>query len=185
MPNESLNFAIGRLPHASEVFGTYRPMVGWASKRDRIISDGLNSLAPFLRDLLPLYATGNEYSGSSARDTNRYDIGRLARVSLPKIAPADDGTFMIPALQSVVLERLRDQPAPSTADEWRAVVNEHTVRQAYGDLLHGAVGAWNKWADGVPGQFPLLPGESSSQHDQRLNEFICSVLDRESRLAAR
>ena len=48
MPTEPLSFAIGRLPYASEVFGTYRPMVGWASKRkrDRIISDDLNSLAP-------------------------------------------------------------------------------------------------------------------------------------------
>ncbi|TBW33922.1 peptidoglycan-binding protein [Azotobacter chroococcum] len=187
MPNESLEFAIGRLPYASEIFGTYRPMVGWASKRkrDRIISDGLNSLAPFLRDLLPLYATGNVYSGPiEDRSVTRFDIGRLAGLTLPKIAPADDGTFMVPALQAVVVERLGDRPAPKTADEWRGVVNEDTVRQAYGNTDQGAVGAWVKWSRGVPEQFPLLPGESTFQHNRRLNELIYAVLDRESRLAA-
>lgn len=187
MPNESLNFAIGRLPYASEIFGTYRPMVGWASKRkrDRIISDGLNLLAPFLRDLLPLYATGNVYSGPiEDRSVTTFNIGRLAGMSLPKVAPADDGTFIVPALQAIVLEKLGDQPAPKTADEWRALVNENTVRQAYGNTDQGAVGAWFTWSRTVPQQFPAMAGEAPAQHSRRVNELIFSVLDRESRLAA-
>ena len=94
MPRESLNFAIGRLPYASEVFGTYRPMVGWASKRkrDRILSASLNSLAPFLRGLLPLYDTGNIYSKSSDNPSiTEFDIGHLAGARLPSVALADDG----------------------------------------------------------------------------------------------
>ena len=187
MPNESLEFAIGRLPYASEIFGTYRPMVGWASKRkrDRIISDGLNSLAPFLRDLLPLYATGNVYSGPIVdRSVERLDVGHLAGLVLPNIAPADDGTFIVPALQEVVLKLLEDRPAPKTADEWRAVVNDDTVRQAYGNADYGAVGAWAAWRRTVPQQLPAMAGESPAQHSRRLNELIFSVLDRESRLAA-
>lgn len=187
MPNEPLESAIGRLPYASEVFGTYRPMVGWASKRkrDRIISDGLNSLAPFLRDLLPLYATGNVYSGPiEDRSVTRFDIGRLAGLTLPKIAPADDGSFMVPALQAVVMELLGDRPAPKTADEWRGVVNETTVRKAYGNTDQGAVGAWVRWSRTVPQQFPAIAGEAPAQHSLRLNELIFSILDRESRLAA-
>lgn len=187
MPSARLDFAIGRLPYASEVFGTYRPMVGWASKRkrDRIISDGLNALAPFLRDLLPLYATGNLYSGSiESRSVTRFDIGRLAGLVLPRVAPADDGTFMVPALQTVVLEILGDRPAPKTADEWRAVVNENSVRKAYGNTDQGAVGAWVDWMRKLPEQLPIMQGEPPVQHNRRLNELAYAVLDRESRLAA-
>lgn len=187
MPTASLDFAIGRLPYASEVFGTYRPMVGWASKRkrDRIISDGVNALAPFLRDLVPLYATGNIYSGPmESRSVTTFDIGRLAGVALPRVAPADDGTFIVPALQAVVLELLGNRPAPKTADEWRTVVNENTVRQAYGNTDQGAVGAWFDWVRDLPRQLPVMAGEPPAQHNRRLNELAYAVLDRESRLAA-
>ncbi|RWB30461.1 MAG: peptidoglycan-binding protein [Mesorhizobium sp.] len=187
MPRESLNFAVGRLPYASEVFGTYRPMVGWASKRkrDRILTDGLDSLAPFLRDLLPLYATGNIYSGSPEnRSIREFDIGHRGGAQLPNIAPADDGTFIIPELQTIVLKTLAGRPAPATADEWRGVVNEATVREAYGNADNGAIGDWMRWAQGLARQIPALPGESAVQHQRRLNELIFAVIDRESRLGA-
>ena len=59
MPREWLEFAIGRLPYASELFGSYRPMIGWASKRktDRITRDLGASLSPLMKEILAKYAT--------------------------------------------------------------------------------------------------------------------------------
>jgi hypothetical protein len=54
--------ATGRLPYASEVFGTYRPMVGWASKRkrDRIVSAETDAIPVALRELADRYRSGNQ-----------------------------------------------------------------------------------------------------------------------------
>lgn len=187
MPNEIIATGIGRWPFSSEVFGTYRPMVGWASKRkrDRILDAAAEALSPFLSGLLPLYVTGNQYSGPPDDVTVELtDVGTKAGIGLPEIAPADDGTFLIPELQRIALRLLEGRGLPTTADEWREIVNEDTVREAYGNSDRGAVHAWYRWSGALWDQIPPLLGEPAGEHSRRIFELTRTVLDRESRLAA-
>ena len=187
MPNESLDFAKGRLPYASELFGTYRPMIGWASKRktDRITRDLTQSLSPLLKGILAKYVTGNRYGGPpDDRHVEEFDLGRLATVSRPRVTPADSGTFLIPELQRIILERLGDRPIPTSPDEWRELVNDETVREAYGNTDLGAIGAWFRWSNELWNANPARAGESPSAHAKRIFDLMYAVIDRESRLGA-
>lgn len=183
---KSLQFAQGRLPYASEVFGTYRPMIGWASKRksDRLTRDLTEALSPLLKEILAKYVTGNRYGGPpDDRHVEEFDLGRLATAGRPRVAPADSGTLLIPELQRIVLERLDGQPVPTDPGEWGALVNEETVREAYGNQDLGAIGAWYRWSSSLWEQ-PALPGESESERSRRLFDVTYAVIDRESRLGA-
>ena len=187
MPNESLDFAKGRLPYASELFGTYRPMIGWASKRktDRITRDLTQSLSPLLKGILAKYVTGNRYGGPPEdRHVEEFDLGRLATVSRPRVTPADSGTFVIPELQRIILVRLGDRPIPTSPDEWRELVNDETVREAYGNSDLGAIGAWSRWSNELWNANPARAGESPSAHAKRIFDLMYAVIDRESRLGA-
>ena len=187
MPRESLEFAIGRLPYASELFGTYRPMIGWASKRktDRITRDLGASLSPLMKEILAKYVSGNSYGGPpDDRHVESFDLGRLATSAKPRVVPADSGTFIIPELQRIILERLGDRPIPTGADEWRELVNDDTVREAYGNSDRATIRAWSEWANALWDQNPQRPGESPGQHSQRVFDLMYAVIDRESRLGA-
>ena len=102
--------------------------------QDRPHHPGLSdALSPLLKEILAKYVTGNRYGGPPEdRHVEEFELGRLATASRPRVAPADSGTFLIPQLQRIILERLGDRPIPTTADEWRELVNEDTVREASG-----------------------------------------------------
>lgn len=187
MPKESLDFTKGRYPFASEIFGTYRPMVGWASKRkrNRLINDWSDSLSRVVGKLMPLYVSGNVYSGTGREfHADQFGIGKLATTQRPHVAPADEGSFLLPELQRIILPMVDERGFPTSADDWRNLVNEETVVQAYGDLEHGAVLAFSKWAQTVWDEAPTLPGESAEGFTQRIDDLLAGMLDRESRLGA-
>lgn len=187
MSRESLDFAIGRLPYASELFGTYRPMIGWASRRkaDRIARDLAGSLSPLLKEILARYVTGNVYGGPpDDRHISHFDLGRLATAAGPRMVSTDTGTFLVPELQRIILERLGDQPIPTDPGSWHDLVNEESVREAYGNSDLGAIGAWWRWSQDVWQENPQRPNESQSQYSQRIFNLIYAVIDRESKLGA-
>jgi hypothetical protein len=183
---KSLEFAKGRLPYASEVFGTYRPMIGWASKRknDRLTRDLTESLSPILKEILAKYVTGNRYGGPpDDRHVEEFDLGRLATAAQPRVVPADSGTFLIPELQRIILQRLDGHPVPTDPGEWSGLVNEESVREAYGNSDLGAIGAWHRWSATL-WDLPPRPGESETARSHRIFDVMYAVIDRESRLGA-
>lgn len=187
MSRDTFDFAVGRLPFASEVFGTYRPMVGWASKRkrDRILDSWSESVSPLLQNILPLYVTGNIYSGPPEdRTVEEFGLGRLASSQRPRIAPSDAGTFILPELQRMIIERIADGPFPGTAEDWRALVNSESVTEAYGSYDGRAIEAWKDWSLTLWDLYPQLDNETPGAHSRRVNDLMYGVLDRESRLGA-
>lgn len=175
-----------RLPYSSELFGTYRPLIGWASKRknDRLTRDLTDSLSPLLKEILAKYTTGNRYAGPpNDRQVEEFDLGRLATASRPRVTPADSGTFLAPELQRIILQRLDGRPVPTDPGEWHGLVNEETVREAYGNQDLGAIGAWHRWSSSL-WDLPPHQGESESARSRRIFDVIYAVIDRESRLGA-
>ncbi len=194
----------GRLPYASEMFGTYRPMIGWASKRkaDRIIAASANAVPSLLTGLLPGYESRNQFWGPAG------EIPRLshAEIGVPvgearlQLTNMSEGSFLLPALQELIAERRGNFSPPQNIDEWREVVGEDALRTTFGhtagagEIATGVVAAWELWSETfVREQLRTVnkkPGETDNEFDVRKSEFgmhlwatANDVLDRESAMA--
>jgi hypothetical protein len=183
------------------MFGTYRPMIGWASKRkaDRIVGATANAIPATILSLLPGYDTGNTYAGPEVdRQLTRAEVGQPLGGPRLQLASLSDGSFLLPALAKQLLERRGKSNPPQTVDEWREVVGGDALRQVYGTADGGDSGVvleWRRWArDFVADQMASCvqrAGESLADFNKRRQIFgaemvatTYDVLDRESRLAA-
>jgi hypothetical protein len=191
---------IGRLPYASEMFGVYRPMVGWASKRkrDRIRDAERQALSPRLRDLLNSYAPRVELDIVQGewwiRDNPRVDVGVPLQGRRLSLVGQDDGTFLMPGVENLLAENGYTEAAPENQGDWESLVNEDTLREL---LRHGPDGTattqWFQWQQELHNTMEpkQLPGESNDSYLKRVVESAKQatgiaklVIERESCLAA-
>ncbi|PJI93794.1 hypothetical protein [Luteimicrobium subarcticum] len=178
--------AIGRLPFASEVFGTYRPMIGWTSrrKRDRASDGARRGTAAFLEERMAQYASGNTYAGPPEdRSLAREDIGTVLTSRPSSVAPFDGGSFFLPELRDLVVEKLAGAAAPTDAAGWGELLSEEMIRAAYGSEQQGTVRAWRAWSTAVRAADVAAPGETAAARSRRLLDRTYAALDQESRLA--
>lgn len=187
MPEARWANNVGRYPYATEMFGSYRPMIGWSSRRKllRLALRSRLALSPILDNLTASYRTGNEFENSPHHSRLEVaEIGSAALVRPAAAATAGGQGFFLTRLQQVVAERIAERGAPQSTDEWSALVDEDAVRSAYGDFDRGAVNDWMRWSDSIVAGDPPRDGEDETTRRVRLFERTSAVLDDDSRLAA-
>lgn len=204
---------IGRLPYASEMFGVYRPMIGWASKRkrDRILTAERQALAPHLRALLASYSPRVELevdddSGLIKDERYEVDIGVPASGHRLSLAGQDDGSFLMPAVEQLLVEAGHRDTPPADRAEWQEIINEETLRALLRPEVETGLVPHNSELDGiVPTEWfdwqhrnlreamrpKKRPGESDHDFNRRLtaahyeaSAVARGVLEKESCLAA-
>ncbi|MGW4018280.1 hypothetical protein ACWECW_18445 [Rhodococcus ruber] len=206
MPTKDYSKFKGILPYASEMFGAYRPMVGWASKRkhDRIINAEASALAPFLTELLPNYVSGNAYVGPEvlgaftgaaylpdAKFLVSAGIGQPADGPILQPASFDEGTFFLPAVQKWILEKRGPLGAPPDANTWKDVLTLDSIKKVYGkysrnddgtDASVGMIKNWVEWSNRFQateqGEFPpQRPGEADEDFQKRKQVFDQQIME--------
>lgn len=184
---------IGRLPYASEMFGVYRPMIGWASKRkkNRILDSQRLALSPELRGLIANYSprVTLEINDGFINDNPRVDIGFAGVGYRLGLTGQDDGSFLMPALERLLEERGYSEMQPASQDEWREMINEDNLREM---LTHGGSTVTTDWFtwyleyDGATEPVRLQSETDEAYNKRRINAKInaSTVIENESRLAA-
>lgn len=192
---------IGKLPYASEVFGVYRPMVGWASKRKRdwILHAERTALSAQLRDLISGYAPQVELEIVEGEGwisgISHVGIGIPLLGQRLGLADQDGGSFLMSAIEKRLAEKGFAQSAPASREEWEEVINEPILT----DFLQNdpesetVTAKWFRW------QYQLrqslhperLAGESDQAYvrrtiaaTQRSTEVSRAVIETDSQLAA-
>lgn len=195
MPPHDWTSATGRLPFASEVFGTYRPMVGWASrrKRERALR-GRNLVLPsIVREMLEHYRSGNQpYLNSDhiwVMETTKVGHPGPGLSLFPDLA--EQGSFLLPSLR----RQLTDELGPDVEippERWADILDPGRIERAYGDPTEGAVREWQDWrqtfireAEEEARRAPTEPGPNVVQAAlEAASRHTIEVLDQDSRLAA-
>ena len=117
MPRTDLAQFEGSLPYASELYGLYRPLLGWRSRRTaRRINAGLDAgrrrfLATILTELTPAY----DVDGEDAREARFRIRPAVDRVSgSPLVADGVDSLVGRKTIEAIGAENVQNQ------DAWRA-----------------------------------------------------------------